>query len=263
MKKLNRMALKNADIVFGTLGEQEALRLDPGDYLSCGDDVPGVERCPLSDECTFAWKGREGLERVVDIDPATLKVLSKTDANGNSVAVVKEHAAGGPKNLAVYRKPWDSPGGKSRILVLPCYRFLANRKRWSRPNSEGQVDLIAILAREGDGKMVPMSETKETMEGTNRDGRPKFAVRRTKEYRAVPFHPRPVDLLPERGIELEVQDMLQRRAVEESAVVVAGLSPEDKPMDLSASAIPQMKIYAEGGVKEDVRQAARRAPRPA
>lgn len=254
--KINRMALKNSDIVYGSLEEQQALRLDPGDYMSCGDPMQGVERCPFADECTFAFKGAQGMERVVDVDPKTVTVKTTKNDKGEEVPVVKEHPACGPKMLSVYRR--DGWTGKSRILQLPCYRLLSNRKRWDRQDNKGRKDLVAILAREGDGKMVPMQETSERHAGTNRDGRPKFLVDHVKVYRATPFHPRPAELMPERQIDLEVEDLLRQRAVEDNAVVIAGLHPEDRPIDVSSGAIPQVMIHGEEKPR-DVRQAARRA----
>jgi len=246
----NRMALKNADVVYGTLDEQKALRLDPGDYMSCGDPMHGVERCQFAEECNFAWKGKEGLERVIDIDPKTLKVILK-----DGKPVVTERPAGGPKTVAVYRK--DGWTEKIRVMMLPCYRYLSNMKRWSRKDANGRGDIVALLAREGDGKMVPMSETAEKQVGTNRNGSPKMQVSRVSVHRAVPFHDRPVDMMPERLIDLEVEDLLKRRAVEDAAVVVAGLRAEDRPIDLSGGMEVSTDIIAGSPPKDQLKNAAR------
>ena len=255
---VNRLALEDPDRVYGVLGEFEELKLDPAGYMSCGTERQGIARCPFASICSFAWQGKEGTEKVVKIDKE-LQIVR--DENG---PVIADAPAGGPKNIGVYRK--DAFTGRTKVMFMPCYRYLQNKERWSAPlfgasdRRQRPPDVVVILAREGDGKMIPMRETREMIVGTDSHGRPIRNVAKVRVPRAVPFFERPKEILVERAMDLEIEALLKDQAVQQAATVVAGMPVEERPIELTQSnVIKSVNPTVPGKAPASVRQAARKA----
>ncbi len=202
----NRFEAKSEDAL-GTLGEMKPLQLDPKEYMSCGDpdDPPGVLRCRHCKLCGMAWKGREGKMRVVKIDGDRHVVR---DVDGKPVLV--QHAAGGPKNMIVWRK--DGTNGGTKTQEMSCIRFLDNHPRWRLNN-----DLVKIRAVEGDGREIPFKETHEFQNGVDITADPskrihgvKCNVQRIIVERACSFHPRPADVLTDRALEVSIEGQIKK-----------------------------------------------------
>lgn len=196
----------NFEDAIGTLDELKALKVDPKEVMSCGDldDPPGVLRCRHAGMCEMAWKGQEGEIKAVAIN-AELKVIEK---DGKPVLI--NVPAGGPKDLCVWRK--DIESDRTKTQFMPCYRFLDNLPRW-RLNR----DLVKIRGIEGDGRMFPMHETREYQQKDSEGrvildskGIPKTIVEHVTVQRAIPFHPRPHEVMKGRREEVEMLDQVKR-----------------------------------------------------
>lgn len=231
---VNRGAVKDPDRVVGTLGEFGKLRLDPKSYLSCGEPRDGVARCPFAATCTFAFKGQEGQRDVIAIEFGGRDNGDKVKRDESGKIVTEQRAVGGPRVMAVYRK--DTFTQQSKVMFLSCVRYYENlTRRWSFKPSNRPADIVAIIAMEGDGKLIPMRETREVITGTNKNGTPKWACKHVKVPRAVPFYERPDEWMVDRAVDLEIEDLLKERAIQESSAVISGMRPEDRPIEVGAN----------------------------
>jgi len=209
----NRFDAKSEDAL-GTLGEFAPLQLNPVEYMSCGDaETPGILRCRQARDCRMSWKGVEGKQKVASIDK-DLKVVK--DEKGAPVLI--DHAAGGPKNLCVWRK--DGTTGVAKTQVMSCIRFLDNHPRWKLNN-----DLVRIRGVEGDGREIEMKETREYQQGVDSKGIPKMVVERVTVKRAVPFHLRPHEILKDRVDEVQIEGDIKQREHDELWGDIVGPSP--------------------------------------
>lgn len=226
----NRFDAKSEDAL-GTLGEFEPLQLEVTEYMSCGDAAtPGVLRCRQARDCRMAWKGVEGTQKVVAID-GEHKVVK--DAAGNPQLI--DHAAGGPKNICVWRK--DGSTGQAKTQVMSCIRFLDDHPRWKLNN-----DLVRIRAVEGDGREVEMKESKEKVvlgpDGhpqLDASGRKRLAVERVVVKRAVPFHLRPHEVLKDRVSEVAIEGDIKQREHDELWGDIGGVPVPTHSVDLKGS----------------------------
>lgn len=231
MTQVNRMEVSNPDHVYGTLDEFGPLKMERDKFLSCGEPAAGVARCPFADICTQPFKGREGKQPGVDIvwGGRDNGDAVKRDDKGKPVLI--QMAAGGPKNIMVRRT--DAFTGRSKMQIMPCWRYYSNMKRWGFKPDNYPADMVATMGVEGDGQLFPMPETRERIVGQNQNGTPKWACKHEWVQRAIPFYPRPDEVLIERAMDLKIQDMIRSQSEFRMHQIVAGLQPHERPIQLS------------------------------
>ena len=219
MLRINRNAMANATEFghpLGVLGEFAELKIPEKHFVSCGAPQQGVLRCPFADECLFPCKGKEGKRSVINVDALTYLPVT-VDAKGARVdpgtpgakLERKDRPAGGPQNALIQFQHTDGGYG---LKVMPCYRYMKHKRRWDKTGTKHYIQ-----ACEGDGQVFQMEETRRR---TNPEG--KIVADIVHVPRAVPFHPRPEDVMPFRRQQLKNMEKAEQ---DELRSVQARLQP--------------------------------------
>ena len=171
----NRLTIATEDPV-GAGNELRELQLSLTEHKSCmvgkANEVLGCKHARL---CRFPW-------RFQDYVPGTLK--------------------GGPRNVGVYRVSASS--GRSFVKLMPCWRYMEHADEWKQNG-----DRVRVVGVEGES--VPVNGTAEKAIGKDRNGKAIIQVQKTKDLTVIPAFPRPKTIFVDRLLDLEVEEMLEKR----------------------------------------------------